>query len=260
MVPARRVGRVAGDPGQAQGQAVRERHVPVQPLHEHRMVRRDGVDRAGAWAAPCDGHASWSQLPSWIQVPLGSVRACAPSRRASSASSRASRRSTDRRPKPPLRKCTWASLKPGHHQPAARGRRRAYSAPTRAPARRRRPPATTRSPRTAMAVAFGTALAHPHAAAAEDEVGAGVAAGAVRRARAIVKSARDRRTHATFRMTIVMSSCCAASPTKSRIPARMRSFSSPRRRGSRLRSISVAQPASRRTAPRGRSWPRTGRR
>ena len=60
-----------------------------------------------------DGQRSWSQFPFRIQVPAGRVFAWDAMRRANSASSFASRRSTDRRPKPPSMKWTWASLKPG---------------------------------------------------------------------------------------------------------------------------------------------------
>ena len=80
------------------------------------------------------------------RCPAGSVRACSPMRRASSASSRASRRSTESRPKPPLRKWTWASLKPGTtSRPAQLDHPRARA--RRALRRRRRRPRPARGRR-----------------------------------------------------------------------------------------------------------------
>ena len=153
------IGRVAGDAGQAQGQRVGERHVAVEARARtpgDRAWRRRCSRRVGS---ACDGQRL--VVPVALQDPgrpSGSVRACSPMRRARSASSRASRRSTDSSPKPPLRKWTWASLKPGTTRRPCSSTTRVRGADPGARRRRRCPPPATRPPRTASAVAAGRPL------------------------------------------------------------------------------------------------------
>ena len=147
--------RVAGDSRERQGARVGDAHVPVEPLDEHRVVRRGRVD-LGARRQRVVRPASWSQKPPSIQRPAGSFAAKAVTLACISADEAASRRLTLSRSLAPSRRCTCASLKPGTT-------RRPCASMTRAPGGTAAriscvvPTATIVSPQTATASAQGLA-------------------------------------------------------------------------------------------------------
>ena len=215
MRPPRRILGVRGRcPASFSASEFAQRQVAVEAVHEHGMVGRGRVDRRARRAAVRPASAGGPSCPGGSRCRRGSVRACAASRRARSASSFGAAQVDREQAVPSLQEVHVRVVEAGHHEAAAqvhhaRVRRRSGRA-----RRGSRPTATTRPAARRQRLRARAAQARPDRPAAQHEV-------RLRRRTAAGSSS----CRPTCSSTIVMSSCCAVPAANARTSARMRSLS-----------------------------------